>query len=269
MINNSSFSWRLSNLEWATLEPLLTSSDEIPLIRGRPRTVDDREIAEAALYMLMHSKAPKYSCKGYHHLKGRVSATTLSVRIQEWEESGVWVQFWDRLLELRRSHPLKERRRRSLIRSQLMELETLHGFFNARFFGNVLSPAIITIERSLRRAGIFSRARQTRKEIVDLIALSMSATKSGLSTVAHILLHEMAHQWNATFGIRDCSGRGRAYHNDHFRSAAELGGLTCQWDKRSGFARTDLGQRANAALCDFKGNARLFTSAANEDPATP
>ena len=57
--------------------------------------------------------------------------------------------------------------------------------------------------------------------------------------LAEVLLHELAHLYNAMNGVKDVSRNG-TYHNMEFKKVAELHGLMVEKDSTNGYSNTSL-----------------------------
>ena len=111
---------------------------------------------------------------------------------------------------------------------------------------------------------------------VDLIAISGVAIGRGPEAALGTLIHEMVHHRNDRYGLVDCTAGG-IYHNRFYRDAAVLAGLTCdERDKRVGYGRTGLGDRARWAIDRLRPKRSLFRVAerpednrGNDGPSRP
>lgn len=237
--------WELSNREWERLAPILRQRETEHRGPGR-RRADDRAAAQACLYRYFHSRARCYRAFGWNELPATlgVSPATANRRFREWNASGAWPRFWDRLFKLRPQFA-KPTKLKSPVRSIITELERAFSLFNARFFGNALpSNVVITLEGSMRSEGSY-RTRGGAHHV----AISTRALNRGAEMILGVLLHEMVHMRNHVFHLPDVR---RGYHNRHFRDTAMLAGLECSgYNTSRGYAQTRLDARGLRAVAAF------------------
>ena len=122
------------------------------------------------------------------------------------------------------------------------------SFFNDHLFGGMLPECLITLQRSKRSRGYFSRDRfghRRSAEIVDEIALN-PATFIGRTDkeIISTLVHEMCHLWQAHFGK---PGRG-GYHNKEWAAKMRELGLVPSQTGEPGGKQT--GQRVTHYIKD-------------------
>lgn len=118
------------------------------------------------------------------------------------------------------------------------ELQIAFDYYNARLFGDRLSPCLITLQREKNTRGYFSRNRFVHRydrEFTHEIAMnpvyfSVLSVEEVLST----LVHEMVHQWQYEYGK---PGR-RGYHNREWGEKMEAIGLMPSNTGKPGGART-------------------------------
>lgn len=126
---------------------------------------------------------------------------------------------------------------------QLTEYTRVSGYLvkifnalNATYFESKLSTPVITIQSTPRAYGhvsvyeVWTSGDQNRREL----NIGAGTINRPIENVVATLLHEMVHIYNMERGVQDCS-RGGAYHNKHFKEAAEARDLkidhhpTCGW----------------------------------------
>ena len=262
--------WELTNAEWERLRPILQRTEVAG--RGRHRLQNDRNAASVCLFRHYHSLSGGYHCFGWNELPREfgISPSTANRRFREWNADGSWLQFWDALMELRRSSqpnpscPAPRQAADPPVSGILNELERAYRFFNAYFFGDSLPSGIaITLQVSKphgRELGTFcGQEWRSESQILDQICIFTSALGSGPELVLGVLLHEMVHQRNSRLGLVDCTDRGR-YHNRTFRDTARLAGLDCPptADKHCGYQATCPGARSLAAISQLRPHKPLF-----------
>ena len=116
---------------------------------------------------------------------------------------------------------------------QLTEYTRVSGYLvkifnalNATFFESKLSTPVITIQNTPRAYGhvsiyeVWTSGEQNRREL----NIGAGTINRPIENVVATLLHEMVHLYNMERGVQDCS-RGGAYHNKHFKEAAEARAL--------------------------------------------
>ena len=72
------------------------------------------------------------------------------------------------------------------------------------------------------------------------------------------LLHEMAHLKNSVEGIKDCDPSNQ-YHNKKFKTSAEFFGLEVSKLGSRGWAKTELGKKAQDAIKALKPNVEVYS----------
>lgn len=133
----------------------------------------------------------------------------------------------------------------------LNELYRAFDFFNETFADGKLPKVVITVQESGRKNALGWFAH---KSWIDNICndhaceINLSAEYIGTDANSTLctLLHEMAHLYNASHGVKDCSSG--QYHNKHFKIAAEKFGLVVTRIGNRGYAQTDLGEPALDAI---------------------
>ena len=141
------------------------------------------------------------------------------------------------------------------------ELYRAFDHFNKTFASGTLDKPIITIQESGRRnaLGWFGGSFWYDKEAdsgVPEINLSAEYLARGSDGVLETLLHEMAHHYNASIGVKDCtSGQ---YHNKKFKVAAEKFGLKVTRHRSRGYATTGLTKISRAAIDSLDIDRELF-----------
>lgn len=129
----------------------------------------------------------------------------------------------------------------------LSELYRAFDFFNQHFTGGSLPKVVITVQESGRKNALGWFAHQSWIDNIcndHACEINLSAEYIGANANDTLctLLHEMAHLYNASRGIKDCSSG--QYHNKHFKNAAEQFGLEVTRIGNRGYAGTVLGEQA-------------------------
>lgn len=138
------------------------------------------------------------------------------------------------------------------------ELQAAFDHYNARLFGGVIPPVLITMQRESRAYGYFSARRfahRSAKETTDEIA--MNPAYFGIVPLLEILqtmAHEMAHAWQHHHGT---PGR-RGYHNKEWADKMEAIGLMPSDTGKPG------GKRTGEKMADYAIEGGLFMQATDE-----
>ena len=145
----------------------------------------------------------------------------------------------------------------------LNELYRSFDFFNERFANNQLPKVVITVQDSGRKNALGWFAHQSWIDnICNDHACEINLSAEYIGTNANntlcTLLHEMAHLYNASRGIRDCSSG--QYHNKRFKIAAEMFGLEVSRMGSRGYAKTVLGKDAIKAIKDLNVDEKVLCS---------
>jgi hypothetical protein len=144
----------------------------------------------------------------------------------------------------------------------IAELYRAFNYFNKTFADNELPDVIITIQNKGRRNALgwfgndFWQDKLTTNAVGE-INLSAEYMSRGPEECLETLLHEMAHLWNASNGIKDCSGS--QYHNKRFKIAAERFGLVVKRHGSKGWATTLLDAPARKAIDKLEIDTELFS----------
>ena len=252
--------WQLSDEEWAAISPFL---------QDRERK-NDRLAAEACLFRFFNHLAEDYRSFGWNSLPEEVlsgvSVSTVNRRFREWTGTGGWLHFWDALTELRYGpHRPPKRRNRpkadSPLSPILAELERAYDYFNRCFFGGTLPKnVVVSLEPSRSSvAGYFcSRFWRSGDTSIDHIAVSPALLGDGPDPVMAVLLHEIVHLRNDQVDIPDCNTNDQ-YHNRTFRDVAAIVGLECpERDRKAGYSKTVLTDRARKAIKALRFDDEIF-----------
>ena len=121
--------------------------------------------------------------------------------------------------------------------------EKMFDLFNDHFYAGELARPAITVSPDGRRGAygwctvyeIWQANGQAYREI----NICAEYINRPISDVAATMLHEMAHLYNLTHGIKDVSNNGY-YHNKKFKETAEAHGLTISHHHTYGWTVTDL-----------------------------
>jgi len=81
------------------------------------------------------------------------------------------------------------------------------------------------------------------------INISAEHLSRSAHAIMETLIHEMAHMINAKRKVKDCNAS--QYHNKNFKATAEAIGLTVSKMGTHGYAKTELGDKARAAVTSF------------------
>lgn len=241
--------YQLSPTEWELLCKFLNS---------KPTNLMQKAGAEACLYKFTHRLALKNRSFGWHNLPASFGITGASANrlFRKWCESGQWVIFWDKLLELRSGEQKPNRPNKHLpelepTHALQLELQRAYDYFNRRFLGGSLPKTVcISIDTNTKNYygyTYFSTVWLTEKDFWYHIAVTTSAIRLGTNGLLRVLLHEMAHVYNANLGYEDTSEQ--QYHTQDFRDVARLLGLaTRERCKSYGYAKTSLAERGAEAI---------------------
>lgn len=119
-------------------------------------------------------------------------------------------------------------------------LEKMYNDLNSIYYNNELAPTLITIMKSRHGKDLgWGSAEKIwyQKEDNDNhesnayyeINICADALYMSIHEIANIMLHEMAHIYNAQNNIKDTSRFG-TYHNKKYAQTAESHGLICRED---------------------------------------
>lgn len=121
--------------------------------------------------------------------------------------------------------------------------EAMFDLFNHYFYnGEMIRPAITVSPDSVRGAYGWCTVYeiwQASGEAYREINICAEYIDRPISEVAATMLHEMAHLYNLTKGIKDVSNNGY-YHNKKFKVTAESHGLSIGHDNTYGWTVTTL-----------------------------
>lgn len=145
----------------------------------------------------------------------------------------------------------------------LNELYRSFDFFNQYFADGRLPKVVITVQESGRKNALGWFAHQSWIDnICNDHACEINLSAEYIGSNAHdtlcTLLHEMAHLYNASRGVKDCSSG--QYHNKHFKNAAEYFGLDVTRIGNRGYAKTNLGERALDAIKELNVDEKMLCS---------
>lgn len=145
----------------------------------------------------------------------------------------------------------------------LNELYRAFDFFNQQFADGKLPKVVITVQESGRKNALGWFAHQSWIDnICNDHACEINLSAEYIGTDANntlcTLLHEMAHLYNASKGIKDCSSG--QYHNKHFKLAAEKFGLSVSRMRNRGYAQTHLDEPALEAIKKLDVDAKVLCS---------
>ena len=132
------------------------------------------------------------------------------------------------------------------LQESIKNLEELFDIFNEKFYNNELDKPIISIQSDMKRGAYGWCTTYEAWETVDgnkYYEINMCAEymNRSLEEICGTLLHEMAHLYNLSHGIKDCNES--QYHNKHFKDAAEDHGLIVEKTKY-GWAQTTVNDEA-------------------------
>ncbi|MFV0517428.1 MAG: hypothetical protein ACK5MV_08525 [Aminipila sp.] len=122
-------------------------------------------------------------------------------------------------------------------------LENAYDVLNERFFDNMLSKVVITIQSSPRAYGhyvpveIWNEENNEESAGYHEINLGAETLNRKIGNVIATLVHEMVHHYCNLKGIKDTS-RGGVYHNKRFKEQAEMRGLVLDYNPCIGFSIT-------------------------------
>lgn len=137
------------------------------------------------------------------------------------------------------------------------ELQEAYDHFNSELFDGKLPSCLITYARKKRTMGYLSKHRFVNKVSGERVSeLAMNPTYFAIQKVEEImqtLVHEMAHQWQDTFGK---PGR-RGYHNKEWADKMEAIGLMPSDTGREG------GKRTGEHMSDYVIPGGLFEQSCN------
>ena len=131
-------------------------------------------------------------------------------------------------------------------------LEKMYNDLNSICYNNELAPTLITIMKSRHGKDLgwgsaekiwFQKKGNESHEATAYYEINICADALYLPIheIACIMLHEMAHIYNAQNDIKDTSRSG-TYHNKKFAQTAERHGLVCKEDpnRKNGHCITEL-----------------------------
>lgn len=126
-------------------------------------------------------------------------------------------------------------------------------FFNKELGANLDNPVFTLIPNRGRQSyygwywqGRWKDGRKTLPEI----NITADTLKRSIEDICETIIHEMVHYANNVQEIVDCNNN--QYHNKHFKSKAEMFGLTVERVKNKGYARTALGDKAAMMVNKYK-----------------
>lgn len=147
----------------------------------------------------------------------------------------------------------------------ITELHRAFAYLNKDLSQNSLEEPIIVVQTKGRedKMGWCSKNKiwgQRFKLNCTKYEVSISAEYlgCGYNETMNTLTHEMVHLYNAQNGISDTSRNG-TYHNKKFKIEAERVGLNVDYDKRYGWACTDLSEELERKINFYNINKDVFS----------
>ena len=146
------------------------------------------------------------------------------------------------------------------------EMYRSFDFFNQKFAeGKLISP-IITIQGGKNDKSVLGwfgekfwidkiDGNEENPLPVSEINLVAENLHREPNDVLETLLHEMAHYWNSSNDIKDCSSK---VHNKHFKRAAEKFGLIVEKTEKRGWSKTSLDLSAIKAIEELQPKTELY-----------
>ena len=122
--------------------------------------------------------------------------------------------------------------------------EEMFDLFNHHFYSNELTRPAITVSPDGGRGAygwcsIYEVWQKGGEEAYREINICAEYIDRPIGEVAATMLHEMAHLYDLTQGIRDVSNNGY-YHNKKFKDTAEAHGLHIEKHAKYGWTVTTL-----------------------------
>jgi hypothetical protein len=126
-------------------------------------------------------------------------------------------------------------------------------FFNEALDAHLDNPVFTLIPNRGRQSyyGWYWQGRwKDGKKTLPEINITADTLKRSVEEICETLIHEMVHYANNVAAVVDCNNN--QYHNKHFKSKAEMFGLTVEKVKNKGYARTALGEKALNLVKKYK-----------------
>lgn len=141
--------------------------------------------------------------------------------------------------------------------------EAMFDLFNAHFYGGEMSRPAITVSPDGGRGAYgwcsIYEIWQDSGEAYREINICAEYIDRPIGEVAATMLHEMAHLYNLTHGIKDVSNNGY-YHNKKFEETAEAHGLHIEHHATYGWTITTLSEDTAAWIAQQPGMADITAS---------
>lgn len=128
------------------------------------------------------------------------------------------------------------------------QLEKMFRELNRHYYHGELPEPIISLKKTPGAYGHFTCGKvwQAGQERRYEINISTATLARPIEDTAATMLHEMTHLYCMENGIKDTSRNG-AYHNKHFKEAAEAHGLHIEQHPKYGWTLTS----STEELLDF------------------
>ena len=126
-------------------------------------------------------------------------------------------------------------------------------FFNTELKTGLDNPVFTLIPNRGRQSyyGWYWQGRwKDGKKTLPEINITADTLKRSVEEICETIIHEMVHYANNVMKVVDCNNN--QYHNKHFKSKAEMFGLTVEKVKNKGYARTALGDKAAIMVKKYK-----------------
>ena len=141
--------------------------------------------------------------------------------------------------------------------------EAMFDLFNDHFYGGELNRPAITVSPDGGRGAygwcsVYEIWQDSSKGYRE-INICAEYIDRPIGEVAATMLHEMAHLYNLTHGIKDVSNNGY-YHNKKFKETAEAHGLHIEHHEKYGWTVTTLAADAAEWIAQQPGMADITAS---------
>ena len=148
------------------------------------------------------------------------------------------------------------------------QLEKMFDVFNKEFFDAELETPLFRLESNCNKDGAFisDAVINQGKVYSHEIVIPVKILNEDIEKIAVCLLHNMIHYYAFINDFKVCS-RGDSYHNKKFKSIADFCGLTCKYDRLTGWITSSNSKFSK--LCKSYGFSKTWSNRYTADKKKP